>query len=289
MIDMDLILYNPKSKNSRSNVQTHKLVRHYKKIQHPFRLKSLLKIDDIRSYLKDKDHINNIILLGGDGTINYMVNSLYNEDLHQEIFIKRNGSGNDYLRSLKDQDNAPQTIMKATLDSHTQYFMNGCGLGIDGLVIDYVDKASNKGKFTYYFSTLKAMVNYVPEHAQCVIDGKEHHFNKTYSVIINNGKYVGGGMKMTPNASLNDDYLDIIIIHSIPKILLFFIFITVYLGLHTKFTKYVYSTRCKDISVTFDTPQIAQTDGEKFDDITTLNATSSKKTIHLRKYKKNTF
>ncbi|MEC9484722.1 MAG: diacylglycerol kinase family protein [Candidatus Izemoplasma sp.] len=283
---MDLILYNPKSKNSRSNVQTHKLVRYYKKHQYPFRLKSLLKIDDIKLYLRDKDHIDNIILLGGDGTINFMINSLYNEDIKQEIYIKRNGSGNDYLRTLKDQDSKAQTIMQVSLDNTTRYFMNGAGIGIDGLVIDYVDKAHNKGKFTYYLSTLKAMINYVPDQARCVIDDIPYTFNKTYSIMINNGKFVGGGMKMTPNANLSDDQLDIIIIHSIPKILLFFIFITVYLGLHTKFKKYVFSTKCHNISVIFNSPQIAQTDGEKFDDITELSASSTNKHIHLRKYRK---
>lgn len=288
MIDMDLILYNPKSKNSRSNVQTHKLIRHYKKTRQPFRLKSLLKIDDIKDYLKGKDHIDNIILLGGDGTINYMVNSLFNEDLKQDIFIKKNGSGNDFLRSLKTQDHSPQTIMKAQLDNTTHYFINGCGIGIDGLVIDYVDKSKNKGKLTYYLSTLRAMINYVPDTVTCTIDQQQQSFNNAYAVIINNGKYVGGGMKMTPHASLEDDSLDVIIIHSIPKFLLIVIFITVYLGIHTKFKKYVYSTKCKDIQVSFNSPQIAQTDGEKFEDITDLHATSSSKNIHLKTYKKKT-
>lgn len=284
---MDLILYNPKSKNSRSNVQTHKLVRYYKKHHLPFRLKSILKIDDIKQYLLNKTEIDNIILLGGDGTINSMVNQLKDVNITQEIYIKKNGSGNDYLRTLKHQDNSPQTIMKATLDNQDHYFINGCGIGIDGLVIDYVDKAKNKGKLTYYYSTLRAMINYVPGQLYCVIDGKHKSFTNAYSVMINNGKYVGGGMKMSPNASINDDYVDIVIIHSIPKLMLIFIFMSVYLGLHTKFTKYVYTTKCKSISAQFDSPQIAQTDGEKFDDITTLNATKSNHKIHLRQYKKH--
>ena len=41
---MDLILYNPLSKNNKGNVQTHKLIREYKKNNIPFRLKSIVKI-----------------------------------------------------------------------------------------------------------------------------------------------------------------------------------------------------------------------------------------------------
>ena len=135
---MDLILYNPKSKNSRSNVQTHRLVRYYKRNHIPFRLKSILKINDIKKFLNEKTLADQVILLGGDGTINRLVNNLVDVEVKQTIYIKKNGSGNDYLRTLKLQDEKPQTIMKATLDNKEHHFINGCGIGIDGLVIDWL-------------------------------------------------------------------------------------------------------------------------------------------------------
>ena len=285
---MDLILYNPKSKNSRSNVQTHRLVRYYKKNHIPFRLKSILKINDIKKFLIEKTEVDKVILLGGDGTINRLVNNLVNVDIKQTIYIKKNGSGNDYLRTLKIQDEDSQMIMKSTLDNKVHYFINGCGVGIDGLVIDYVDKAKNKGKLTYMFSTLRAMLKYEPDNINCKFDDEEVSFTKAYSVMINNGKYIGGGMKITPNACINDDKLDVVVIHSISKFLILFIFLTVYLGLHTKFKRYVYSTKCKEVHVEYESPQIAQTDGEKFENITNLHAIASNHTIHLKQFKKHT-
>ena len=53
---MDLILYNPKSKNSHGNIQTHKLIKAYKTAKKPFRLKSILKIDDIPLYLDNHEN-----------------------------------------------------------------------------------------------------------------------------------------------------------------------------------------------------------------------------------------
>ena len=151
MVNMDLILYNPKSKNSKANVQTHKLVRTYKKEGKPFRLKSILKIHDIKEYLDKRQHYEKIILLGGDGTIHQLINDLADYDIKQQIYIKRNGSGNDFLRSLKNNDEKPQYLMQATLDNKSShYFMNGTGIGIDGLTIDFVDKAKSKGKLTYF-------------------------------------------------------------------------------------------------------------------------------------------
>lgn len=282
---MDLILYNPKSKNSKGNVQTHKLVRYYRKHKIPFRLKSILKIDDMKTFVDEANHIDKIILLGGDGTINQLVNSLANSDVKQEIYIKKNGSGNDFLRSLRTADDKPQHIMKYTMDDNeSKYFINGCGIGIDGLVIDYVDNAQKKGKLSYFLSTLRALFKFVPEPISVNIDGKDITFDKGYSVIINNGRFVGGGMEMSPKANINNENLDVTIIHSIPKLFMLIIFSTVYFGWHTKFTKYVYTTTCKKIKASFTTPQIIQADGEKTLDVQTLEVESSQKTIHLKAY-----
>jgi len=285
-MEMDLILYNPKSKNSHGNIQTHKLVKKYKKAKTPFRLKSILKIDDITSYLDDHPDIEKIILLGGDGTINNLVNNIILYDLKQNIYIKKNGSGNDFLRSLKSRDQNPQYIMQNTLDNtSTHYFINGTGIGLDGMVIDYVDKAKNKGKLSYFVSSFKSMMNFVPEPLSVQIDGEEFSFRKAYSVIVNNGRFVGGGMEMTPKACIDDENLEVLIIHSIPKIFLLIIFSSVYFGLHTKFKRYVFTKKCKHITAQFTTPQIAQSDGEKYTDVTSVDIRSTHKQIHLRAYK----
>ena len=283
---MDLILYNPKSKNSRGNIQTHRLVRKYKLEGKPFRLKSILKIKDIKQYLESRKNFEKVILLGGDGTINQFVNDTFDYDIKQDIYIKKNGSGNDFLRTLKHQDSNPQKIISNTLDNgETHHFINGTGFGIDGLIIDYVDKAKNKGKFTYFLSSLRAMFKYVPEPLDIVIDGEEIHFDKAYLVVVNNGRFVGGGMEMTPHARIDNDDLDVMIVHSISKSMILFLFLTVYIGQHTKFTKYVFSRKCKQIKAKFTTPQICQSDGERYDDVTSIDVKSSDKTIHLKAYK----
>ncbi len=283
---MDLILYNPKSKNSRGNIQTHKLVRKYKKEKKPFRLKSLLKIADLKTYLENITDIDKIILLGGDGTINRLVNKTVNSDIEYNIFIKKNGSGNDFLRTLTKQDSKPQFVFENTTDDDRKhYFINGTGFGIDGLIIDYVDKAKSKGKFTYFLSSLRAMMKYVPEPLDVEIDGKQYHFEKAYMVVANNGKFVGGGMEMTPHANISEKTLDVMIVHRIPKLFLLFLFLTVYIGLHTKFTRYVFSQKCHSLKATFTTPQMGQSDGEKFEDVRSIAVQCSNKQIHLRAYK----
>ena len=234
----------------------------------------------MKQYLNDNKHFDNIILLGGDGTINTLVNNIFDYKLKQSIYIKKNGSGNDFLRSLKTKDEEPQYIMENTLDNKkTHHFINGTGIGIDGLIIDFLNKAKNKGKLGYFISSIKGIFSYVPGPLETIIDGEKHNFKKAYMVVVNNGKFIGGGMQITPKANLNDEMLDVIIVHSLSKFMLLILFSTIYLGQHTKFKKWVFYKKCKSIKATFNTPQICQSDGEKFDDIKSMDIRSSGKKI----------
>ena len=282
---MDVIIYNPLSKNAKSNVYTHKLVKKYKKNGVPFRLRSILKIEDIRLYLEEKIHINNVILLGGDGTINRLVNSIADYDIRQTIYLKSNGSGNDFLRSLIHNDEHPQTVMQATFDNGDQtYFMNGVGLGVDGLVASTVNDLPKKGKLRYMITTLKALISYTPGPATIKANGKTYKYDKVYLVNANNGKYFGGGMKITPNADISSDELDVVIVHTVNKFLLLPIFFTIYFGKHTLFKRWVNCFKAKKMQVTYQSPQIAQADGEGVKNVVSMTVHPSNKKIHLRYY-----
>lgn len=284
---MDLILYNPKSKNTKSNIQTHKLIRHYKKKGVPFRLKSVLKIKDIEAYLEGKDHIDKIILLGGDGTINHLVNTIIDLDIKQDIYLKENGTGNDFLRSLKNYDKDPQYIMESTYDTGFKtYFINGTGMGIDGYVGYLMLQSKKKGKLAYLINTLKALIKYIPEELELEVDGEKHRYKKTFLITMNNGKYFGGGMKISPEANIKDEFLDVIVVHSISKLLILPIFFTIYIGKHTKFKRWVTHFKAKHVKATYKTPQITQADGENYYDITTMEVHSSGKQVHLRYFEK---
>jgi len=256
---------------------------YYKINKIPFRLKSIIKIDDIRLYLEDKEHIDKVILLGGDGTINHFVNSVAEYDIRQEIYLKSNGTGNDFLRSLKSNDDKPQHIMKAEYDNGvSKYFINGVGMGVDGLVAVLMDKTTKKGKFSYMFHTLKGLMKYIPEPAEVIVDGKVHQFQRVFLVTVNNGRYFGGGMQITPEADISTEELDVIVCHTISKLFILPVFFTIYLGLHTKLTKYVTHLKGKEIKVTYTTPQNSQADGENTLDVISMNVKSSGRKIHLR-------
>lgn len=283
---MYLILYNPLSKNNKSNISTHKLIKHFKEENIPFRIKSILKIDDLENYLLGKEHFTKIILLGGDGTINRFINDTFNYTLSQDICLRKNGSGNDFLRSLMIDDSRPQTIMQARFNNGRETkFINGSGVGIDGMVIHFIETAKRKGKFRYFKNTVKALFKYKPVDVKVIIDEKEYEFKKTYLITMNNGKYFGGGMKISPDAKLDDEFLDILIAHNISKLKILLIFLSIYFGKHTAFKKHVFHTKAKNIKVVFETPQLSQCDGELTYDVTEMTVEPCSKKIHLKYHK----
>ncbi len=287
---MFIILHNPLSRNKKSKRVTKKVVDMFQAKGVPFRLKSLLKIKDIEQYIKKTPKDIKILLLGGDGTINTFMNNTYNLAVKNEIYLKGNGSGNDFLRSLKKQTPETQKIMVMNYNDKKRYFMNGAGMGMDGYIAHLVNLSKRKNRFNYFLNTLKAFITFKPKYAEVTIDGTLHTFKKAYLIDVNSGEYIGGGIRLTPRASLEGEMLDVVVVHKIPKILLFVIFLSVYLGKHTWFKRYVFYKKGKHVKATMFSPQIAQCDGESFEKTYQLEIkpTQKRAKFKLFDFEKNT-
>lgn len=281
---MFVILHNPLSKNKKSKRVTKKLVDYFKKHDIPFRVKSLLKIQDLTQYIEAKPKNITLVILGGDGTINTFVNQTYDFDIPHPVFLKKCGSGNDFLRSLKRQIEPNQHVAKLRYNDTTRYFLNGAGMGIDGLIANNVNLSKNKRKLNYLIQTFKALATYKPHAMHVTIDGESKTFNKAYLINVNKGSFVGGGMRLTPYASPEEDMLDVLIVHKGNKFLLILIFLSVYLGLHTKVKRYVYYKKARHVKATISVPQIAQCDGECFEDVTTFEVSLTSKIMHINPF-----
>lgn len=287
---MYIILYNPLSKNKKAKRTTKRVVDYFKKHHISFRLKSLLKIKDIESYFKKTPKTVKILLLGGDGTINTFVNQTIGLAMENEVYLKGNGSGNDFLRSLKAQRPLTQPVMLMKYNDRQRYFMNGSGMGMDGKIAHLVNQSARKNRFNYIINTLKTFLTYKPRYTEVTIDGTLHSFKKAYLVNVNSGQFIGGGMRVTPEAELSKDELDILVVHKIPKPLLFLIFASVYLGLHKKLKRYVFYKKGQHVKVTMFSKQIVQCDGETFENIDELEITNTGKRVKFKSYdlEKNT-
>lgn len=264
---MFLIIHNPLSSNKKSKKRTQKIVKFCQKNNIPFNLRSTLKIDNLNTFLDKNPQITDIIYCGGDGSFNYLVNHVDVNAITQKIHLAQSGSGNDFLRTLKRLKYSDISIGQANNNTKPVRFINGCGLGVDAAVCHFVNADTKKNKLSYFINTFKAISQFHPTSMDVTVDGKIHHFSKTFFVAIQNGCYFGGGMKIAPKADPSSDEYQVIVAHSISKALISLLFITIYSGSHVHLKKYVTILKGKSIKISSDLPNYFQTDGEVIDDV----------------------
>lgn len=285
---MFLIIHNPLSSNHRSRYKTKRIVRYFKKTKTPFMIRSSLKINDLNAYLEKHSKITDILLLGGDGSINYFINSVDIDHMKHNIYLAKSGSGNDFLRSLKPLKKANVTIGCARVnDERDISFINGCGLGFDGLVCYYVDNDNKKNKISYFINVFRSIIKYKPQRFRVLVDGKEHTFNKSYIASVQNGKFFGGGMKAAPNANIEDDNFTVLVVHGLKKWKLQILLTTIYFGWHKYIKKYVHLLSGKDIFIEAEEPSYFQFDGEVTNNIKSIHVQAKSQRIFHAFHKKS--
>ncbi|MCF7932703.1 MAG: hypothetical protein K9K93_06000 [Acholeplasmataceae bacterium] len=280
---MDIILYNPLSRNGRDQAFVRKVSHKLKKDGRDVRLENLLLIHDVEPFIKGCADDDRIIILGGDGTLSRIADVICDRTFSQPIMVIKAGTGNDFVRSLKTKDRYVRInhLMKdlpmVTTDGVSRRTINGAGIGLDGFVGHLVNTSTKKkNKLNYFRHTLEGFVKYKPVSATITVDGKSHREEKIWLAAIMHGAYFGGGMKIAPKADRHPEQLHLVIVKDIPKWLLTLIFPTIYMGRHTIFKRYVKTYVGKEITITTDDGTYAQIDGDTIYPVTTLNVKAAK-------------
>lgn len=196
-----------------------------------------------------KDHIEKgytrIIVVGGDGTMNEVVNGIFQQQRFKTTDISLGmitvGTGNDWGRMFgipKDYKEAIQVLLqnktfiqdagmveyKRNNASENRYFVNIAGLGFDAEVVRKTNRLKEKGKggpLLYLINIFSSLVNYKFVNAVISVDGRDME-NEILSINVGICKYNGGGMITVPGAIPDDGlfYLTVINRMSKPNILL---------------------------------------------------------------------
>lgn len=182
-----------------------------------------------------------IISVGGDGTLNEIVNGLFNQDKisPKEIVIGMIpvGTGNDWGRMfsiplvyegavhlIKENKTMLHDIGVINYYSGAQqqkrYFINIAGLGFEALVVKKTNKQKDKGRSNqamYFYNLLSSLISYKKITADIIIDEKKFT-SRIFSINVGNGRYCGGGMRQTPEALPDDGFFDITVIRDMGMI-----------------------------------------------------------------------
>lgn len=154
---------------------------------------------------KYKDDENAVIYsVGGDGTLNEIVNGIALGKC--KLGIIPTGSGNDFYKSLKSYSKKEASIDLGLINN--RYFINISSVGIDAQICNNANHIKHKNKFAYYISIIKTLFTF--KHQEYTVKiGDLVYQNKFTIAAICNGKYYGGGFKIAPLASFDDDVFDV--------------------------------------------------------------------------------
>ncbi|MBN2213676.1 MAG: diacylglycerol kinase family lipid kinase [Bacteroidales bacterium] len=188
-----------------------------------------------------KEGYRKIIAVGGDGTMNEVVNGCFMQKSCPARDITLGmitvGTGNDWGRMFGIPGNYEGAIKlikehKIRLQDtgivyyfdgnkrKKRYFINIAGLGFDAVVVQRTNLQKDKGrkgKLLYFWNLLSCLMSYKHTQTEVVIDGNRIS-NHTFTISLGIGKYSGGGMMQTPNAIPDDGFFDITIIKKMRKI-----------------------------------------------------------------------
>ncbi len=215
-----------------------------------------------------------VIVSGGDGTLNRLVNDLGDASIPEELYLLPLGTGNDFLNDVKASQLSNglvplgQFLKKLPVVETMgvkKRFVNGIGFGIDGDCCVKAEEMKSQGKtdINYGNITVKLLLtSYKAPDATVKIDGEEHRFKKAYIAAGMNGRYYGGGMQVAPMQVRNDGLLSFVCVHKLGKLRTLLLFPSLFKGEHIKKKNAVFAKRGKVIEVFFSRPTGLQIDGE---------------------------
>jgi YegS/Rv2252/BmrU family lipid kinase len=205
-----------------------------------------------------RDHLlrgaDRVICVGGDGTLNEVVNGFLDENdplpKGAVLGFLPNGTGCDFSRTMPIPAGLEASLTTIredhihTIDlglirylNHegrpcTRYFHNIASFGLGGEVVDRVNRTSKFcGPFlTFIWGTLVALFVYGKKRVRIRVDDGEEQTVDVLNIAIANGRYHGGGMLVAPDAVTDDGLFHVTVIGAMSLPLVFWHLPKLYLG-----------------------------------------------------------
>ena len=200
-----------------------------------------------------------IIACGGDGTVNEVANGILSSGVDAELGVLPSGTGGDFRRTIgMPRSNREAAVClrtgktrsidagKVTFTDHlgktvSRYFLNVASVGLAAEVIkrvksakafDWLPVESIRGKANFAFSAFQEVLDPDPSLVRVRIDNGEEKTLQTIAFCVANSRYFGGGMKIAPEAKINDGLLDIVNIGDISTAKILINAYSIYRGTH---------------------------------------------------------
>jgi YegS/Rv2252/BmrU family lipid kinase len=176
-----------------------------------------------------------LVVVGGDGSVHEVVNGIAGREDVEIAMIPR-GTGWDFARSLGLPRNTERAI-EVALSGKTRridlgratyrlwaggegesFFANVGSAGMSGAIAQRANDTSKAlgGKVSYLWATFAVFARWSNSEVEVSVDGKTWRA-PMHDVIVANGPFLGGGMKIAPDAEPDDGVFDVLLIGDISK------------------------------------------------------------------------
>jgi len=232
------VIVNPKSSNSRTERLWPDIKKSLSNVIGDFEFSlttGLYVAPDITKHAIESG-FNRIISVGGDGTLNEVVNGFVENDkpLNPDVVLGviSMGTGADFIKTIgiaKPYQDAIEVIRqghiraldigKINFVSHagqktTRYFINIADAGIGGETVDRVNRTTKAfgGFVSFLWSTIVTLITYKNKLISITIDDNKSWDTTINMLVVANCQFFGGGMHIAPKANPEDGMFDIVII-----------------------------------------------------------------------------
>jgi diacylglycerol kinase (ATP) len=192
-------------------------------------------------FLRQKIRIENItdvVICGGDGTVNAVVNALQNIPVRIGIIPMGSGNGLAFTANIPKQPSKALGIIFRGKSSPTDAFhINNdfscmlCGIGFDAVVAHQFALQKRRGLQTYIKTSIIEFFKARPYRFEIVAGNKSFEVD-AYFISIANSNQFGNNFTIAPQASLSDGLLDIVIVKKMSKLMLPFSVISQVTGIN---------------------------------------------------------
>lgn len=235
-----------------------------------------------------------LVALGGDGTVNEVVNGMeYFEKVRFGVIST--GSGNDFARGLKIKDKPLEQLerlLKADKEriidlglaswekcESPRYFAVSAGIGMDAIVVKRTLvsgwkkflNAIHLGKLVYPIITVQTLFSMTVFKMQALAwnvvtkgvfkEKQRREYQKVIFTAAMNFRSEGGGIPMVPNATADDGKLSMCTISDVPKWLAFFYLPFLIVGKQERLKQFE-TFDCEKYETTYENAVTLHLDGE---------------------------
>jgi diacylglycerol kinase (ATP) len=220
-----------------------------------------------------------LVVVGGDGTVHEVVNGIAGRDGVELALIPR-GTGRDFartheipkrlaeaLRIARDGTPKPFDLGRATYRAdgreETAWFANMASVGMSGAVAAKANSTTKAlgAKTSYLLALGVVFARWKNIHLRVRVDEEERDALME-DTIVAVGRYLAGGMKITPDAEPDDGLFDVLLIGDVTKAELVRVMPKIYRGTHLPHPKGEV-LRGSNVSIDADEPMPIQLDGEQ--------------------------